>query len=272
MKKPRLLVVDDNAINLALVSYLLASSGCEVCAVENGEQALEKLEQGQEFDLVLCDIQMPVMDGYEVARRIKARPQWAAIPLVAVTALAMVGDRDRVLGAGFDAYVSKPIDPASFIATLATLVPSMQSGPAMPVPAASPSPLAPPPGQTILVLDDTPYNVEMKRNLLAPLGYRVLCADTAAAALVLARSERPDLIISDVGMREGSGFDFIASIKAEPALRDIPFIFLSATHWDDSDRQRGMALGALRYLRRPIETETLLAEIRSALSAADPRS
>jgi two-component system, cell cycle response regulator len=272
MKKPCLLVVDDNAINLALVSYLLGSSGCEVCAVENGAQALAKLEQGQHFDLVLCDIQMPVMDGYEVARRIRARPQWAAVPLVAVTALAMVGDRDRILAAGFDAYVSKPIDPANFMATLATLVPAMQSGPAMPVPAASPAPLAPPPGQTILVLDDTPYNVEMKRNLLEPLGYRVLCADNAAAALALARSERPDLIISDVGMPEGSGFDFIASIKAEPALRAIPFIFLSATHWDDSDRQRGMALGALRYLRRPIETETLLAEIRSALSAADPRS
>ena len=265
MKKPCLLVVDDNAINLALISYLLQSSGCEVCAAENGGQALAQLEQRRDFDAVLCDIQMPVMDGYELARRIKARPELATIPLVAVTALAMVGDRDRILGAGFDAYVSKPIEPTSFIATLATLVPALRCGPAVPVPAPSPAPLAPPPSQTILVLDDTPYNVQLKRNLLEPLGYRVLSADSPAAALALARAERPHLIISDVGMREGSGFDFIASVKAEPSLKDIPFLFLSATHWDDAAREKGMALGAERYLRRPIDSESLLAEIRRAL-------
>jgi two-component system, cell cycle response regulator len=270
MKKPCLLVVDDNAINLALVSYLLESSGCEVCAAENGEQALTQLDQGKHFDAVLCDIQMPVMDGYELARRIKSRPELASIPLVAVTALAMVGDRDRILGAGFDTYVSKPIDPASFIATLATLVPALQSGHAVAASAPSPAPLPSPRGETILVLDDTPYNVEIKRNLLEPLGYRVLSADTPAAALALARAQRPDLIISDVGMREGSGFDFIASVKADPTLRDIPFLFLSATHWDESARERGMALGAERYLRRPIDSESLLAEIRQALASRKP--
>jgi len=269
MSKPCLLVVDDNAINLALISYLLESSGCEVCAVENGAHALARLEQGRHFDLVLCDIQMPVMDGYELAGHIKARPEWGTIPLVAVTALAMVGDRDRILAAGFDAYVSKPIDPVNFMTTLASLVPALQSGPALPVAAPAPPPLAPPPGQTILVLDDTRYNLEMKRNLLEPLGYRVLSAETAAAALELARAERPDLIISDVGMREGSGFDFIAAVKSEPVLRDIPFLFLSATHWDESSRARGMALGAQRYLRRPLDTETLLAEIRRALASRD---
>jgi two-component system cell cycle response regulator len=267
MKKPCLLVVDDNAINLALISYLLGSSGCEVCAVENGGQALAELEQRKDFDAVLCDIQMPVMDGYELARQIKARPGLTSIPLIAVTALAMVSDRDRILAAGFDAYVSKPIEPTSFIGTLATLVPALRPGPVLPVPAPSPAPLAPPPGQTILVLDDTPYNVEIKRNLLEPLGYRVLSADTPSAALALARSERPDLIISDVGMREGSGFDFISAVKADAALRSIPFIFLSATHWDDAARERGMALGAERYLRRPLDSETLLAEIRRALAS-----
>jgi two-component system cell cycle response regulator len=270
MKKPCLLVVDDNVINLALVSYLLQSSGCEVCAAENGSQALAQLEQRSDFDAVLCDIQMPVMDGYELARRIRARPEMARIPLVALTALAMVGDRERILAAGFDAYVSKPIEPASFLPTLATLVPALRTEPAAPVPTPSPSPLPAPAGQTILVLDDTSYNVEVKRNLLEPLGYRVLAADTPAAALALARAEKPDLIISDVGMPQGSGFDFIATVKAEPALRDIPFLFLSATHWDDAARERGMALGAARYLRRPIDSESLLGEIKRALATRKP--
>lgn len=271
MSRPRLLVVDDNAINLALVSYLLESSGCEVASAENGERALALLEQRSDFDAVLCDIQMPVMDGYELARRIRVRPELAAIPLVALTALAMVGDRERILAAGFNAYVSKPIEPASFLATLATLVPALGSGPATPATAPAPAPLPMPARQSILVLDDTAYNVELKRNLLEPLGYRVLAAETPAAALALARAEKPDLIISDVGMPQGSGFDFIATVKADPTLRDIPFLFLSATHWDEQARQRGMALGAMRYLRRPLDSETLLAEIRSALAAAKSR-
>lgn len=267
MTRPRLLVVDDNAINLALVSYLLERSGCEVRAAENGQQALDRLAEEPRFDVVLCDIQMPVMDGYELARRIKAQPELASIPLVALTALAMVGDRDRILAGGFDAYVSKPIEPAAFIATLATLVPALHGEAASHPPAAAPAPLAPPAGPTILVLDDTPYNIEFKRNLLEPLGYRVLAADTPSAALALSRSELPDLIISDVGTREGTGFDFITAVKAEPALRDIPFLFLSATHWDEAARARGIALGAERYLRRPLDAESLLAEIRQALAS-----
>ena len=116
MKRPCLLVIDDNATNLALLGYLLDRSGCEVCAAENGEQALKILAQRRDFDAVLCDIQLPVMDGYEFARQVRARPGLAQMPLVAITALAMAGDRGRILAAGFDGYVSKPIEPVEFIA------------------------------------------------------------------------------------------------------------------------------------------------------------
>lgn len=267
MKRPRLLVVDDNAINLALLGYLLDNSGFEVSAAENGEQALKILTQRRDFDAVLCDIQMPVMDGYEFARQVRAQPGLAQMPLVAITALAMVGDRGRILAAGFDGYVSKPIEPVEFIATLRTLVPSLWSEPPGPSPAPAPAPLPPPPaGLTVLVLDDTASNLQLKRDLLQPLGYRVLTADTAAAALQLARTERPNLIISDVGMPTGSGFDFIAEVKADAALSSIPFIFLSATHWDERDRAKGMAMGAMRYLQRPIDSQTLLDEIRRCLA------
>jgi len=271
MKRPCLMVIDDNATNLALLGYLLDSSGFEVCTAENGATALKLLAQRRDFDAVLCDIQMPVMDGYEFARQVRAQPGLAGLPLVAITALAMVGDRGRILAAGFDGYVSKPIEPVEFIATLKSLVPSLQAEPPVPSPTLAPAPLPPPPaGVTILVLDDTASNLQLKRDLLQPLGYRVLTADTAAAALQLARTEGPNLIISDVGMPSGSGFDFIAEVKADAALRDIPFIFLSATHWDESDRARGMALGAKRYLQRPIDSQALLDEIRRCLADSPP--
>ncbi|HEX5683878.1 MAG TPA: response regulator [Ideonella sp.] len=89
-----------------------------------------------------------------------------------------------------------------------------------------------------------------------------------ADAIQLARAERPHLIISDAGMQPGSGFDFIEMVKADPMVRDVPFIFLSTTDWDESDRAGGLALGATRYLRRPMESATLLSEIRRCLNEA----
>jgi two-component system cell cycle response regulator len=267
LSRPAVLVIDDNAINLALISYLLEAAGCEVRSAEQGEAALALLAARRDVAAILCVIQMPVMDGYVFARRVKASPSLAGIPLIAITALAMVGDRERILASGFDAYLSKPIEPATFIATLKSLVPHLWAEAPQPAPSRSPELLAPvPAGQTILVLDDNTTNLELKRNLLQPLGYLVLTAQDPQTALELARTERPDLIISDVGMPQGSGFDFIAQVKADPRLCDIPFVFLSATHWDDVQRARGLALGAVRYLQRPIDSKALLAEIRRCLS------
>ncbi|MEK8033995.1 response regulator [Ideonella sp. DXS29W] len=269
MSRVRILVVDDNAMNLALVGYLLTAAGCEVVSAAHGEQALSVLADDAAFDGILCDVQMPVMDGYEFARRVKAAPDWQHIPLVAITAQAMVGDRERILAAGFDDYLSKPLDPASFIATLASRVSGLAVPPTPPQRASDGEP-RPRRGTeaTILVLDDIPANLQLKRSLLEPLGFRVVTADRPDEALMLAREERPQLIISDVGMRESSGFEFIAQVKREPGLADVPFIFLSATHWDEEARLRGLALGAARYLRRPIDTDTLLREIRSCLGVA----
>ena len=72
-------------------------------------------------DVVICDVQLPGLDGYEVVRRLKAEPALRTLPVVAVTASAMAGDRERMLAAGFDAYVAKPIDPERFVAEVAAL-------------------------------------------------------------------------------------------------------------------------------------------------------
>lgn len=109
----RILVIEDNAANLDLVSYLLKAFGYEVACETSGASGLETAMSGA-YDLVLSDILMPDMDGFEFARRFKADPRAARTPLVAVTALAMAGDREKILAAGFDGYISKPIDPRTF--------------------------------------------------------------------------------------------------------------------------------------------------------------
>jgi two-component system, cell cycle response regulator len=113
----RVLVVEDQKENLDLMAYLLRGFGHEVITARNGAEGLEAARQTQP-DLMVIDIQMPVMNGLEFVAAVKDDASLATIPAVGVTAFAMVGDRDRILAAGFDGYLSKPIDPTSFVADL----------------------------------------------------------------------------------------------------------------------------------------------------------
>ncbi len=107
----RILVVEDNPVNQKIVASILRKRGYEVDLAVNGQQGLECLER-QHYDLVLMDVQMPVLDGLEAARAARRRPEFARLPIVAMTAHAMQGDRERCLRAGMDGYIAKPVNPA----------------------------------------------------------------------------------------------------------------------------------------------------------------
>ncbi len=111
MRPPRVLVADDQPLNLELARATLEAGGFEVDLAHSGRQALD-LVRLLKPDLVLLDIQMPDIDGLEVARRLKADPGTASIPLIAFTAYAMSGDETRFRAAGCDGYISKPIEVA----------------------------------------------------------------------------------------------------------------------------------------------------------------
>jgi len=112
--KGRILVIEDNPQNLELMTYLLRAFGYTALTAANGEEGLGVVRR-ERLDLIICDIHLPRMDGYEVAYELKRDPMLRRIPLVAVTALAMVGDREKVLAAGFDGYIDKPIEPEIFV-------------------------------------------------------------------------------------------------------------------------------------------------------------
>ncbi len=110
MKK--VLVVDDNPVSRELIREVLQSPQHRILEAEDGEEALEMVRQ-EEPDLVLLDIQLPVLDGFEVLRRIRGNPRFARLPVIALTAFAMREDCERALQLGFDEYITKPIDAAS---------------------------------------------------------------------------------------------------------------------------------------------------------------
>jgi CheY-like chemotaxis protein len=117
----RILIIEDNPANMELMEYLLRASGFEVIAEHDGPGGIDAARRLQP-DLIVCDVHLPKMDGLEIVRQLKAAPPLAKVPIVAVTALAMVGDRERLLAAGFDAYIGKPIDPETFAADMEALI------------------------------------------------------------------------------------------------------------------------------------------------------
>lgn len=110
----RVLLVEDNALNQKLAKTILRVNGFEVEVADDAEAALKVLDTGASFDIILTDIQMPGMDGVAFAKIVKSRPDRQGIPIVAVTAYAMRGDREKYLAQGLDGYISKPIDASTF--------------------------------------------------------------------------------------------------------------------------------------------------------------
>ncbi|OSM00219.1 ABC transporter substrate-binding protein [Magnetofaba australis] len=118
----RILLVEDNEINIQVATELLLEAPLDVFIAENGAEAVDMVNS-EPFDAVLMDIQMPVLDGYAAARKIRENPELADLPIIAMTANAMSGDRERCLGAGMNDHVAKPIVPAEMFAALAQWVP-----------------------------------------------------------------------------------------------------------------------------------------------------
>jgi two-component system, cell cycle response regulator DivK len=113
----RILVIEDQEDNRAILRDLLTTVGYELVEAVNGADGVAKAE-AEKPDLILMDIQMPVMDGYEATRRIKAIPACASIPVIAVTSYALSGDEAKTRAAGCDGYVAKPYSPRQMLATI----------------------------------------------------------------------------------------------------------------------------------------------------------
>ena len=118
----RILVVEDQEDNRQILRDLLGNHGYELSEAENGEQAIAAVAKRRP-DLILMDIQLPIMDGYEATRRIKADPALKSIPIIVVTSYALSGDESKARDAGCDAYVTKPYSPRQLLAKIREYLP-----------------------------------------------------------------------------------------------------------------------------------------------------
>jgi two-component system cell cycle response regulator len=257
-------MVEDNPDNLELMRYLLNAYGHTSMAARNGEEGLA-IARATHPDLILSDIHMPGLDGYGLATELRKDRALASIPRIAVTALAMLGDREKVLVAGFDGYIDKPIDPERFVGQVEGflgLEPS--AAPGMPQQQCPPAEETQPAsrGLTVLVVDDHANNRDLIERTLRSFGFELFLADNIDDGVALARDARPDFILSDIHMAGGNGFDFLERVKQDPTLSSIPFLFVSASAWGDQEA-KAREMGADRFLIGPLEPQTLVREIES---------
>ena len=113
----RVLIIEDDYLSLTLAQYLLDAAGHRTLAVREGSTGI-RAALTESWDLILCDLQMPQMNGYQVAAHLQSDPGWKSVPLLAMTASSMPGERVSALAAGFDGFLEKPIEPRLFVAQI----------------------------------------------------------------------------------------------------------------------------------------------------------
>lgn len=122
MKKRNILIIEDNEQNMYMLTFLLQSENYEILQAYNGVDGIS-IAESKLPDIILLDIQLPEMDGYAVAKRLRALNQLSKTPIIAVTSYAMVGDREKAIESGATGYIEKPIDPDTFVKQMESFLP-----------------------------------------------------------------------------------------------------------------------------------------------------
>jgi signal transduction histidine kinase/DNA-binding response OmpR family regulator len=274
------LVVDDNATNRNILRELLKSWRMTPTLAASGPAAIE-LTRERRFDLVLLDVQMPDMDGFETAARIRDRWERAQVKIAILSSMGMGGHAARCRELQVDAYLQKPIDSSRLLEAIE----AMMAESAAPSSTMSPglltrhsleerrldSPASPP--LHILFAEDNTVNQTITKRLLEKAGHSVAIACNGRLALEAVRHDRFDLVLMDVQMPEMDGFESTAEIRRWEAASNggdsqhsrIPIIAMTA-HAMSGDRERCLAAGMDGYVSKPIDVRDLL----NAIAAVRP--
>ncbi len=258
----KVLVVDDNATNRAIVDAYLSSRGVASALVESGAEALavmhDAVRAGAPFDVVVLDAQMPEMDGLDLAAAIRQAPSLRAARLVMLTS---TGDhRVRARELGVSAYLTKPVRRARLLETVAETAPAIVETFAIPpAPAAAPTPAAPPSGPSVrvLVAEDNEVNQLVIETMLAKRGFAVDLAGDGAEALAMLAHGDYSAVFMDCQMPNLDGYAATGRIRAsEEAGARLPVIAMTA-HAMKGDRERCLDAGMDDYLSKPLRPEAL---------------
>jgi two-component system cell cycle response regulator len=269
----RILVVDDNPLNVKLLAAKLANEYYIVSSAATGTEALDKVMR-EKPDIVLLDVMMPEIDGFETCRRIKTDPATAHIPVVMVTALSDVADRVKGLEAGADDFLTKPINDLALMARVRSLLrlkmimdewrlrETTSSQFLQPMESETEIPATR--GGHVVLLEDNGLQRELIVRTLSKIEARVTLAATVAEATTLAQEGNCDLAIASLDLATEDGLQICPQLRTHETTRQMP-ILLIANETETPRVAKGLDLGANDYLLRPIDSNELLARTRTQL-------
>jgi DNA-binding response OmpR family regulator/anti-sigma regulatory factor (Ser/Thr protein kinase) len=254
----RILIAEDSPDIRALIQMLLEAEGHRVTCVEDGRAAVDAARD-ERPELILMDLSLPILSGWEAARQIRTDPATASIPILAVTAHAMHGDRERALAAGCDGFIAKPISEDTFASRVIGFINSRKAASGEASERREPS--GSEPGRILVVDDQADVGQLLKTDLEAD-GHSVMLATSAAQALSqFEADDRFELAVIDVMLGANSGYDLTKTLTSQSA-EYIPVLLVTA---GTIDRERGYAAGADDFIGKPIETVELRARARSLI-------
>jgi CheY-like chemotaxis protein len=247
----KVLVVDDEQDNLEMIAETMSFYGATTKAAKSGAEGLEILESFRP-NLILLDLSMPKMDGWQMRMRIKENPANANVPIVALTAHAMSGDKERVLAAGFDGYIAKPINIASLIDDLRNTLQEKGSLSMM--------------NWQALVIEDETDSMELVQGILEYHGIRSTGAPTAEEAFQVLETRTPDLFIIDLALPGMDGWGFLKQLKSDERWSRIPRVAVTAYH-NPFLAEKAIEAGFHAYFAKPIDATSFVRELQGIIKA-----
>ena len=276
---PRILLVEDEQVNREMFRRRLTARGFEVLTAEDGAQAVA-VTTAEHPEAVLMDLGLPVIDGWEATRRIKANPATAGIPVIALSAHATADAKERAFAAGCVDFETKPVQLDRLVEKLHAVLATAPGAPPPPVPPAAPPPEPPPvpvpvavapepePGgadrRRILVVEDNDANRVMLCRRLNKQGFLTVEARDGREALDLASRHPFDLVLLDIMMPEVDGYQVLQELKSDPDLKELPVIMISALD-EMASVVRCIEGGAEDYLPKPYDPVLLHARVKACL-------
>ncbi|MEM7679558.1 MAG: PleD family two-component system response regulator [Pseudomonadota bacterium] len=268
----RILVVDDVVPNVKLLEAKLTSEYYDVITAANGEEALEKAKN-ERPDILLLDVMMPGMDGFEVCRQIKNTPDMAHIPVVMVTALTDTQDKVRGLEAGADDFLSKPIDDTALMARVRSLLRLKMALDEWRVRENTANQFGVVEGQQnvmelsvenaqILVVEDKDYEQSKLHDALSIDGNNILTVSNGLEAIEMIQKHQFDMIVVSLDLEHEDGLRLCSHFRSNENSRSVPVLMVS--NEEGMDRVvRGLEIGGHDYILRPIDKNELLARTRT---------
>jgi two-component system cell cycle response regulator len=267
----RVLVVDDVLPNVKLLEAKLSSEYFDVVTAMDGPTALQRIAEHPP-DIVLLDVMMPNMDGFEVCRRIRKDPKSAHIPVVMVTALSDSEDRVRGIEAGADDFLTKPVNDVALFARVRSLVRLKmmldelrlreQTSGDLGLLKEAASPDLGTAGAAVLVLEDSPIEQRKLGDALAAAGQTVTRCSTGAEATEAHKTGAHDLFIVSLGLRGEDALRFCATLRSNERTRHLP-ILLVISEADTARLAKGLEIGVNDYITRPYDRNELMARVRT---------